>query len=334
MKISFVIPAYNEEKYIGKCLDSILRELKKDGCDAEIIVVNNASTDRTGEVAKKYSCVKIVDEPKKGLPCARHAGFLAATGDIIANVDADTMLTTGWLKMVFSEFSKNPKLVALSGPHIHYDLPKKMRVLARFFYYIGFISYIFNRFVFNVGSMLQGGNFIIRRAALQTIGGFNTDIDFYGEDSDLARRLHKVGPVKFTFNLPIYASGRRLANEGALTMALRYGLNYFWMIFLKRPFNKTSADIRPARCGDELKYNPVKKTREFLLAAAVITALFVFLAGIGFVGYYLLKDSVIATITIPEIKAETIKAGGSLRSFSNKIKNALLPPHIYNGVVQ
>jgi glycosyltransferase involved in cell wall biosynthesis len=95
MKISFVIPAHNEEAYVGKCLDSIFRELKKAPVDAEVIVVDNASTDGTREVAQKYPGVKVISEPIKGLTRARRAGFLAATGDLIANVDADTMLTPG-----------------------------------------------------------------------------------------------------------------------------------------------------------------------------------------------------------------------------------------------
>jgi glycosyltransferase involved in cell wall biosynthesis len=55
MKISFVIPAYNEERYVGDCLDAILKEKHANSYDVEIIVVNNASTDGTAEAVKKYS---------------------------------------------------------------------------------------------------------------------------------------------------------------------------------------------------------------------------------------------------------------------------------------
>ena len=60
---------------------------------------------------------------------------------------------------------------------------------------------------------MQGGNFVVRRDALQKIGGYDTNISFYGEDTDVARRLSKVGHVKFTFDLPALSSGRRLAKE-------------------------------------------------------------------------------------------------------------------------
>jgi len=244
MKLSFVIPAYNEEDLIGKCLDSILKQAADRPDDIEIIVVNNTSTDRTREVASSFPGVIIVNESKKGLVNARRAGFLASSGDFIANIDADTMLTPGWIDKVLKAFADNQNLVALSGPHIFHDLSRAFNLWVRLFYGVAFASYLMNRFVFQVGSMLQGGNFVIKRSALQKIGGYNLEFDFWGEESDLARRLHPIGDVKFTFNLPIYASGRRIAAEGKLTTAWRYGVNYFWTIFFKKPFTKTCVDVR------------------------------------------------------------------------------------------
>ena len=78
MKLSFVIPAYNEEAYIGKCLESIIKEIERTGQDAEIVVVNNASTDSTGAVASFYPAVIVVDESHKGIVCARDAGYRTA----------------------------------------------------------------------------------------------------------------------------------------------------------------------------------------------------------------------------------------------------------------
>ena len=92
--------------------------------------------------------------------------------------------------------------------------------------------------------MLQGGNFIVRRSALEKIGGYNLEFDFYGEDTDIACRLHKIGEVVFTFNLPMHTSGRRLAKEGIFAAGIRYGINHFWTIFFKKPFTKKFIDIR------------------------------------------------------------------------------------------
>jgi glycosyltransferase involved in cell wall biosynthesis len=243
IKLSFVIPAHNEEERIGRCLDSILRDSEGRN-DVEVIVVNNASTDETENVVRRYRTVRLVREERKGIVWARRAGFLEAKGDLIANVDADTMLTPGWITVVLREFNNNGKLVALSGPFIYYDLSNLEQFWVAIFYRLGFALYIVNRFILNIGSMLQGGNFVVKRAAIERIGGYNTSIDFYGEDTDLARRLHKIGGVKFTFELPMYSSGRRLREEGILRIGLRYAINYFWTIFGKRPYTKTSTDIR------------------------------------------------------------------------------------------
>ena len=87
---------------------------------------------------------------------------------------------------------------------------------------------------------------------MEKLGGYTVDPEiFYGEDTDVARRLNKVGKVKFTFKLPIKSSGRRLAKEGGLTIALRYSINYFWIILFQRPFTKTAEeDVRLGEQGE------------------------------------------------------------------------------------
>jgi hypothetical protein len=92
--------------------------------------------------------------------------------------------------------------------------------------------------------MLQGGNFVVRRAVLQNIGGFDTTITFYGEDTDIARRLAIQGRIWWTWRLPIHASGRRLRAEGLMRSGVRYALNFFSILFFKRPATKTYTDIR------------------------------------------------------------------------------------------
>ena len=244
MKLSVVIPAHNEESLIGCCLNSILAEMNGKNYDMEIVAVNNASTDKTREIIASFPQVKLVDEPSKGLVKARRAGYLASRGELIANIDADTRMTPGWLDKVFKEFSKNNKLVALSGPFIYYDLSKKARAEVRLFYYAGFLTYLVNRYIFKVSSMLQGGNFVVKRTAIEAIGGFNSEFDFWGEDTDLARRLVKVGAVKFTFDLQIYASGRRLEKEGIAKTGWLYTLNYFSTIFFKKPYDTVKKDFK------------------------------------------------------------------------------------------
>ena len=75
VRLSFVVPAYNEEAYLPACLESIVAQTRELGDAVEVIVVNNASTDRTREVALAVPGVRVVDEPRKGLTFARQAGF-------------------------------------------------------------------------------------------------------------------------------------------------------------------------------------------------------------------------------------------------------------------
>jgi glycosyltransferase involved in cell wall biosynthesis len=248
MKISFVVPAYNEQALLPQSLTAIRDEIARAGQvlgqDAEIIVVNNASTDRTREVAEAVEGVRVVDEPRKGLVQARWCGFEASTGELIANIDADTIIPAGWLTEVLSQFASNEKLVALSGPYIYYGVPRRVNIVVGAYYRLAFLAYLFNRFVLKVGAMLQGGNFIVKREAMLKLGEPSDRFSFYGEDTDMARRLSGVGGVKFTFRLPARSSGRRLVGEGVFTIGLRYSMNFFWATFRHKPFTDTWQDIR------------------------------------------------------------------------------------------
>lgn len=245
MKLSIVIPAYNEENYIGRCLESIAVEKARDNFDVEIIVVNNASVDRTGVVARSFSFVRVVDESRKGLVRARQTGYEASTGDLVANVDADTLMPEGWIKRVFKEFSIDPNLVALSGPYVYYDLSFFTNWLVLFWYRMGKTIGFFNTLITRRSEMmLQGGNFVLRRSALEKAEGFDLNFDFYGEDTAIARKMSTQGKVKFTFRLPMYTSGRRLRAEGVFTMALKYAVNFWWTLLFGKPYSKQYKDIR------------------------------------------------------------------------------------------
>ena len=154
------------------------------------------------------------------------------------------MLPEGWITTVLAEFEKDEHLAALSGPFIYYDLSVFQRALASIFYFFGYLSHLVSHYIFHAGAMLQGGNFIVRRTYLEQAGGFDTSIEFYGEDTDVARRISKVGKVKWTFKLPMYASGRRLANDGIVITGLRYAINYIYVLVRGKPITVAYTDIR------------------------------------------------------------------------------------------
>ena len=243
-KISFVVPAYNEELLLPACLNAIKAEIERTGCDADILVVDNASTDGTAAVAAAIPGVRVVHEPSKGLVAARRCGFENASGVLIANIDADTLVPQGWLGRVLAAFAQDPKLVALSGPYDYYDVPFHIRAISRMFYMIAFSTYAFNKHVLGVGSMVQGGNFIVLRDALAQAGGFSDTFQFYGEDTDIARRMNQVGNVSFTWKLMAQSSGRRLRGDGVFMTGIRYSANYLWATFFRKPFTSAWNDYR------------------------------------------------------------------------------------------
>lgn len=245
MKLAFVIPAYNEEAMIGQCLTTVLAEIERSGHPADVIVVDNASTDRTGEIAASFAGVRVVKETNKGLVHARAAGFAATEGyDLVANVDADTLVPEGWLSTVFDEFDRRSGLVCLSGPYIYYDLTRPQRALVEVFYVFTYIAYLINRFVLRVGSVIHGGNFVFRREAWEKAGGYDRTIAFYGEDTDVAVRLSRIGPVKWTHRLRIKTSGRRLQHQGILRTGFIYAKNFVSMTFRGKPATMDYQDIR------------------------------------------------------------------------------------------
>jgi len=243
MKISFVIPAYNEEKNIHDCIVSIKTEIERTPGEYEIIVVNNASTDKTRDIVSKEKRVSVIDEEHKGIVWTRKAGFEKSTDDLITNIDADNRLPSGWLSTVKNFFSSDNTLLALSGPVNYYVSSFLIRFLTSLFYKFGF-AFDHLMKLFGKASMLQGGNYIVRREAIKAIGGYNTNITFYGEDVILGRQISKIGKIIWTFNLSINSSARRLQKEGIIVTAFKYSINYLWIAFTGKPFNTRYIDIR------------------------------------------------------------------------------------------
>lgn len=237
LKISLVIPAYNEEKYIGACLEHAIASSQNRF--HEIIVVDNNSSDRTAAIAGAIPGVRVVRESQKGITHARQCGYLASTGDVIAYTDADTHMPEGWYDKVALQFAKTPGLACLSGPYIYYDISKFQQFLVAAYWYV-----LAMPVYWIVGYMTVGGNFAIRRSVLDKMHGFDTTIAFYGEDTNIARRAHEFGTVRFSPRLVMYTSGRRLAGEGIVRTSLQYIGNFLSEAIMHKPVTKGYKDFR------------------------------------------------------------------------------------------
>lgn len=241
MRLSVVIPAYNEEAYLTECLEAVLAELAATAARGpfEVIVVDNGSTDRTAEVAGRFPGVRVSCEPRKGLTRARQRGLEEAHGAFLAYVDADTRMPPGWISRVLDAFEGDDQVVRVSGPYVYHDLSALKSALVRFYWRV-----LAKRAYWLTGYMAVGGNFAVCADALTRIDGFDTTIPFYGEDTDLARRLSRTGRVVFDMGLMMPTSARRLHAEGFATTALRYATNFVTEAVLGKPLTTRYRDVR------------------------------------------------------------------------------------------
>jgi glycosyltransferase involved in cell wall biosynthesis len=244
MTVSFAIPAYNEERTIGPCVASVLRESRRCGRPVEIVVVDNASTDRTAEIASSYPGVRVVREPRKGLSHARQAGYIASRGDLVACIDADSILPRGWIDRAVAAFERDRRLVALSGPYFYYDLSSFTQLFVILWYLSAVVIMVVAQHVARRSAMMQGGNYVVRRSALERIGGYNTAVTFYGEETDLASRLVPMGIVRFSFRFRLRTSGRRIRKEGVVATGSNYAFNGLSVLLSGRPASHRYTDIR------------------------------------------------------------------------------------------
>ncbi len=238
LTISLIIPAYNEEKYIGECLKYVIKN--SNNKFLEIIVVDNASTDKTAEIAKSFPGVKVIYEPQKGLTRARQCGYKNAEGEILAFIDADTHMPPKMYDNIAEEFMENSNLASISGPCVYYDFSKFHNFFVKivYWYIMAMPAY------WMIGYMVSGFNFAIRKDVLDKMGGFDTSIEFYGEDTDIARRANIYGKVKFKPNFVMHLSGRRMANQGFFKTAFIYIINFASEIFFTKPMTKKYEDYR------------------------------------------------------------------------------------------
>lgn len=119
-RISIIIPAYNEERYLARCLNSVALQVVQ---PFEVLVIDNNSTDQTVKIAERYPFARVVREQKQGRVYARNAGFEAARGDIFARIDADAVLPEHWIAHITAYFEKAGAMdTAWTGGPLFYNV--------------------------------------------------------------------------------------------------------------------------------------------------------------------------------------------------------------------
>ena len=240
--LSVIVCAHNEARYLPACLHSLLAQSRPPD---DILVVNNASTDQTGAVAAQIPGIRVVDEPRKGLVVARERGRVETHGDIVVYLDADCRAPLMWLERIERRFASDPSLIALSGPYRFYDWDWLGRTLIRLYdFTLAPATQVLVKHVLRLGTIFYGGNFAVRRTALELIGGFDTTIEFHGEDTNLGRRLFAIGNVGLFHDCFLYTSARRYVAMGKGAVFRLYVRNFTSELLHHRPKDTAHVDVR------------------------------------------------------------------------------------------
>ena len=219
--ISVVIPAYNEESNIAAALESLVHQ--NTSKPFEVVLVNNASTDRTRTIAEQFVGklnLTIIDEPTKGRGSARATGFSRATGDIIFSLDADSIAPPNWISSFLPYFS-DPDVVAITGVGKINDLSGIENMT---FNIIQPLATFLAKFFLGT-RWLAGFNFAIRKKAYIQAGGFNRTLNLY-EDFELGLAVQKTGEIKLAWSPKVTVSGRRFNKNGFLAGIWEYVISY------------------------------------------------------------------------------------------------------------
>jgi len=205
MKISVIIPVFNEEKYINSCLKSLYLQDQKAN---EIIIIDNNCTDRTINIAKKFKNIKIIKETTQGMTPARNKGFNQAKGDIFIKCDADTEFPNNFISEIKKAFSISKTSVGLTTPVYFGDLIGARKMPWLFFLYLYIPKLIIGDYPLN-----GPGYAITKKVWKKVKNKICLDDSKVHEDIDLSFHIKKYGRIYFLKHVFIKSSGRRIINN-------------------------------------------------------------------------------------------------------------------------
>ncbi len=237
--ISVIVPTYNEEKNVVKCLGSLNKQ-SVSRKDYEIIVVDGHSMDKTVLLAKKYAD-KVIMQKSKGVGGARNDGAAVAKGDIIATTDADCHVPRDWLERIQDCFKKRKNVVGVYGPVKPIEARMKYKIFLGMNNALAYLLY-----KLNLAHLTVGANTAFRKKEFLEIGGY---ADYSaGDDYEMPFRLKKKGKMYFDRKVTVYFSMRRYEMFGTFSSI------YSWVINVLTEVFKIKKDVR--------KYNKIDYEHE------------------------------------------------------------------------
>ena len=215
--ISVVIPCYNDAAFLENCLAALARQHR---AADEVIVVDNASTDASAEVALAGGS-RVVRAPQRGIWPAAAAGDDAASGDVIARLDADSVPPADWLARIESALAESPRTDMVTGPGDFYDCSPLVAWLGGTFYIRGYFFWT----LFWLGHRpVFGSNFAMRREVwLEARLRVHRDRDDIHDDLDLSLNLSPVVKVRYDPTLRVAISGRPFETWSGFARRARWG---------------------------------------------------------------------------------------------------------------
>ncbi len=226
MRVSVIVPTFNEEKIIEKCLLSLE---KQTFTDYELVIVDGHSKDRTVEIARKYVKEVIFDEGK-GAAAARNLAVEKVKSEIVAFVDGDTTVPENWLEVAVRAFDKGA--VGVGGPLRPEGGSLGDEIL--FFLMADLVRRLSSKF----GSHhFSGNNCAYSREFYLKSGGFREDLDML-DDVEFSMRMSKYGKEIFEPKMVAVASIRRTKQKGHVTSIKSYIRGYISLILtgqVKKP---------------------------------------------------------------------------------------------------
>jgi len=183
--ISAIICTHNREQYLGLAIDSLLQQ---EGVEFEVVVVDNASTDKTREVVEArlpHPRLRYVYEPVTGLSVARNTGANVTQTPILAYLDDDAIATPQWLRVLYSAYQNQEKL-AIAGGKVTLIWPEEItppvwlsdNLAGNLGAYDLGETWVDIK---NPGLTPRGLNYSIRRTFLEQIGGFDVNLGRVGK---------------------------------------------------------------------------------------------------------------------------------------------------------
>ncbi|MBC8202280.1 MAG: glycosyltransferase [Planctomycetes bacterium] len=199
MKLSFIIPAWNEELLIGATILSIQHAAVNE--NHEIIVADDASDDRTSEIAKELGATVVLCNNRQ-IGLTRNDGAAVATGDIYIFVDADTLVSEA-VVLETVEAIKNGAIAGGSFPTFEGELPLLAKVLTPML-----------RVMFRFLRVAAGAYMFCTPESFENAGRFDAKY-FAAEEVHLSNKLHKFGKYK-TIKARVTTSGRKFRTHSSL----------------------------------------------------------------------------------------------------------------------